>query len=70
MFKYSKLTHRKYRHLLDCFVLGLPTLQIAKHTGIHRNSINRSFKKIRIKIAEATNRKEELLRGEIELDES
>src|SRR3989344_3585849 len=70
MFKYSKLTNKKFRQLLNCFVLGLPALQTAKHTGIHRNTVNRFFKKVRIKIAEATGNKTNLLKGEIELDES
>ena len=70
MFKYSKLTRKKYQQLFDCFVLGLPALQVAKYTGIHRNTVNRFFKKVRIRIAESISKKSGLLKGEIELDES
>lgn len=68
MFKYSKLTNKKYRQLFDCFVLVLPALQTAKHTGIHRNTDNRFFKRMRLRIAEVNSKKNDLLRGEIELD--
>jgi transposase-like protein len=70
MFKYSKLSKKKYRKLFDCFVLGLPALQVAKHTGIHRNTVNRFFKKVRIRIAESERKRNGLLKGEIEIDES
>ncbi len=70
MFKYSKLTHKQFRQLLDCFVLGLPALQVAKYTGIHRNTVNRFFRRVRLKIAEEEYRDRDLLKGEIELDES
>ncbi len=70
MFKYSKLTHKQFRQLLDCFVLGLPALQVAKHTGIHRNTVNRFFRRVRLKIAEEEYKDSDLLKGEIELDES
>lgn len=46
------------------------SLQTAKHTGIHRNTVNRFFKKVRLKIAEATSKKNDFKRDEIELDES
>jgi len=70
MFKYSKLTRKKYRQLFDCFVLGLSALQVTKYTGIHRNTVNRFFKKVRIRIAKSISKKNDLLKGEIELDES
>jgi len=70
MFKYSKLSKRQEDKLLDCFLLGLPALQTAKYTGIHRNTVNRFFKKVRIKIAESSTKDITPLTGEIELDES
>jgi hypothetical protein len=47
MFKYTKLKRCHINKLLDCFILGLPALQKAKYTGIHKNTVNRFFKRIR-----------------------
>lgn len=70
MFKYSKLTKGKINKLIDCFLLGLPALQTAKYTGLHRNTVNGFFKRIRIKIANHLRKENETLKGEIELDET
>lgn len=56
--------------MLDCFILGLPALQTARYTGIHRNTVNRFFKRIRLKIVKETTKDDKLLKGNIELDEA
>ena len=47
MFEYTKIKRSQINKLLDCFILGLPALQRAKYTSIHRNTVNRFFKRIR-----------------------
>jgi len=47
MFKYIKLKRSQINKLLNCFILGLPALQTAKYTGIHKNTVHRFFKRIR-----------------------
>jgi len=68
--KYSKLTNSQVRDLLKAFSLGLPALIAAKFSGVHRNTANKFFKKLRIKIAEETSKHVDKLKGEIEIDES
>jgi transposase len=70
MFKYIKLKRSQINKLLDCFILGLPALQTARYTGIHRNTVNRFFKRIRLKIVKETTKNDKLLKGNIELDEA
>ncbi|GIW63366.1 MAG: hypothetical protein KatS3mg091_168 [Patescibacteria group bacterium] len=70
MFKYTKLTKTQINKLIDCFLLGIPALQTAKYVKLHRNTVNRFFKKIRIKIANYLKKETKILKGEIELDES
>ena len=67
--KYSKLSKKKINRLIEAFALGLPALTAADHADVHRNTANRFYKRLRIRIARETiNTKP--LQGEIELDES
>ena len=70
MFKYTKLKRGQINKLLDCFILGLPALQTAKYTGIHRNTVNRFFKRIRLKIVKETTKDDKLLKSNIEFNEA
>jgi len=63
MFKYTKLKRSQINKLLNCFILGLLALQKAKYTGIHKNTVNRFFKRIRWKIVEETTKDDKLLKG-------
>ena len=62
MFKYTKLKRSQINKLLNCFILGLPALQTARYTGIHRNTINKFFKRIRLKIVKETTKNDKLLK--------
>lgn len=68
--KYSKLSKRKENKLIEAFALGLPALTASIYAEVHRNTANKFFKKLRLKIAEETTRNVNLLKGEIEIDES
>lgn len=68
--KYSKLSKRQTDRLIEAFVLGLPALQAAGFAKVHRNSAQKMYKKIRLKIAEQSTQDVEKLKGEVELDES
>ena len=48
---------------MDCSIIGLLALQKAKYTGIHKNTVNRFFKRIRWKIVEETTKDDKLLKG-------
>jgi len=63
MFKYTKLKRSQINKLLDCFVLGPTALQTARYTGIYRNTVNRFFKRIRLKIVKETTNDDKLLKG-------
>jgi len=69
MFEYTKIKRSQINKLLDCFILGLPALQRAKYTSIHRNTVNRFFKRIRLKIVKEITKDDKLLKGNIELDQ-
>lgn len=68
--KYSKLKNKQIKDLIRAFALGVPALQAAVYAGVHRNTVNKFFKKLRIKIAEQTTKNVKKFKGEIELDES
>ena len=65
----TKLSNYKFRQLVRCFALDLTSTNTAKFLKINRNTTNRIFKIIRLKIIESID-EELLLSGEIELDES
>lgn len=70
--KYSKLTAKQIRRLLEAFSLGIPALQAATFAEVHRNTANKFFTRIRLRIAEESmkDRLEKKLQGEVEIDES
>jgi len=68
--KYCKLTKSQINNLLKAFSFGLPALTAANFAGVHRNTANKFFKKLRIKIAEEISNHYIKLKGEIEIDES
>ncbi len=69
-FNYTKLKRTQINKLLDCFLLGLLALKTAKYTGIYRNTVNRFFKRIIIKIANYLRKENNIFKGEIDLDEA
>jgi transposase len=67
--KVAHITERKFREICKCFSEDLTATQTANLTGVSRQSINRYYKAMRIRIAEYCNAVSPLV-GEIELDES
>jgi transposase len=70
--KYAKRAHiseRKFRQLISLFSAGLEASQIAKLTGLNRNTVNRYLTKIRQRLAEYCNAQSPFS-GEVEVDES
>ena len=65
----SKISEAKFRELVRLFSLNLDATQIAKLSGLNRNTINRFLKAIGIRMAEYCE-KESLFYGEVEVDES
>ena len=71
----SRISEAKFREIIHFFCLDLEAKKIAEKkiaeiSGISRNSINKIFKAIRIRIAEFCELENPLGCGEIEVDES
>ncbi len=67
--KRSKISELKIREIIRLFSFDLEATQIAKITGLNRNTINRYLKGIRIQIAEFCEHQSPIS-GEVEVDES
>jgi len=50
--------------------LELPALQTVEYIGIRRNTVDRFFKRIRLKNVRETTKDDKLLKGNIEIDGS
>ncbi len=66
----SRISEKKFREIIRFFCLDLEAKKIAEISGVSRNSINKIFKAIRIRIAEFCEQENPLGSGEIEVDES
>jgi transposase len=67
--KRSKISEPKFRQLLKLFSLDLTASQVAKITGLNRNTVNRYLTEIRRKIVPFCQKKSPFS-GEIEIHES
>ena len=67
--KSAKLSERKFRELIKLFSVDLDASQIAKVTGLNRNTVNRYLKAIRKRIAQYCG-EQSPFSGEVEVDES
>lgn len=65
----SKISEKKIRQIVKLFSLDLDANQIAKLTGLNRNTINRYLSEIRTRIADYCYTQSPFS-GEVELDES
>ena len=65
----ARISETRFREFLRCFALDLTATQAAELTGLHRNTANALYRRLRIRLAEASEA-ESPLSGEIELDES
>ena len=68
--KGSRLSSARLKKLLDFFVAGVTARTAAELVGIHRNSVNLFYHKLRTIIAYFTNLESPFLHGEVEVDES
>jgi len=66
----SRIPEAKFREILRFFCLDLEANKIAEISDISRNSMNKIFKAIRIRIVEFCEQQSPLGAGEIEIDES
>ena len=67
--KNAKISEAKTRQLIKLFAVDLDASQIAKVTGLNRNTVNRFLKGIREKIASESEASSPFF-GEVEVDES
>jgi transposase-like protein len=67
--KRARISERKFQQLVRQFSAGLEASQIAKLTGLNRNTVNRYLTKIRQRLAEYCNTQSPYS-GEVEVDES
>ncbi len=66
----SRVSERKFRHILECFCDDVSTIIASKLTGMSRRSISKYFGLFRERIVEMTTDTEMDLSGEVEVDES
>ena len=67
--KRARISERKFQQLVRLFSAGLEASQIAKLTGLNRNTVNRYLTKIRQRLAEYCN-VQSPYSGEVEVGES
>ena len=65
----SRISEHKFRHIVRLFSVDLDATQIAKLTGLNRNTINRYLTKIRQRLVEYCDAQSPFS-GEVEVDES
>jgi len=65
----SRISDKKLRDFLRAFALDLTAVQIAKATGLNRNTVNRLCRIVRERMAEECERTS-LFHGTVEVDES
>ena len=65
----ARISETRFREFLRCFALDLTASQAAELTGLHRNTANSLYRRLRVRLAEISEA-ESPLSGEVELDES
>jgi len=69
--KRSKLSHRKVSKLTTCFCLDVDATKTALLVGVNRKTVNAWFMRLRLAIFWwCTQRRQEIVGGEVEVDES
>jgi transposase len=71
--KYLKMTHiseRQFRLILKHFCLDISANKTALLTNTNRNTVNRLYNLLRIRVIELGLREQEVFTGEVEVDES
>jgi len=67
--KFARISESKFRELLKLFCVDLEAVQVARITGLNRNTVNRYLRAIRQSIANICE-SESPFSGEVEVDES
>jgi transposase len=67
--KSSKLSESKFRKVLECFCLDIPSSKVAEMEGLNKNTTHLLYSKIRQRLAEMS-QDEAQFSGEVEVDES
>lgn len=67
--KFARISEQKFREILKLFCTDLDAVQIAKLTGLNRNTVNRYLRQIRQVIAQICESNSPF-KGEVEVDES
>ena len=68
--KNAKLSEAEFRKILHLFCLEMDALKASEYLSLNRNTLNRIYQKIRLRISEICESESPFDRGEIELDES
>ncbi len=66
----SRISEKKFRHIIKLFSNDLTASQIARLSNISRNSVNKILKTVRLKIAQFCEKESFFKKGEVEIDES
>lgn len=69
-YKRSRISEKRFRHLVRLFAQDLAASDVAVLTGLQRKSVNTIYLKIRTRIAQACERESPFVSGEVEVDES
>ena len=67
--KHAHISERKFKEILKLFSADLTAQDVSKLSNISRNTINKFFKKFRLKM-QTISKTQEAFSGEVELDES
>ena len=68
--KNAKFSDAQFRKILQLFCLEMDALKVSEYLSFNRNTINRIYHKIRLRICEICDNESPFSAGEIELDES
>lgn len=68
--KCAHISERSFRQVLKHFCIDIPASKTAQLTGVNRNTINRIYSLLRMRLVQSGLKEQESLTGEIEVDES
>src|SRR5690349_11834166 len=69
-YRRSRISEKRFRHLVRLFALDLSATDAALLTGLTTKTVNSIYLKIRVRIAQACERESPFASGEVEVDES
>src|SRR5687767_13744119 len=69
-YKRSRISEKRFRHLVRLFALDLSATDTAQLTGLTTKTVNTIYLKIRVRMAQECERESPFTGGEVEVDES